>query len=110
QPGMLRRVLLLLIVCLIVFPSAAVVLVPQNSSWQFFKGISEASAPDTTTWRNLDFDDSGWLSGQAAFYYENQPGSANAYTGNTVLSDMFTNYSCIFLRRTFVISNVADVV
>src|SRR6266576_751572 len=84
--GMLRRLLFLLITCLIAFPSAGVVVVPQNSSWQFFEGLSEASTPDPTAWRDLDFADAGWSSGPAAFFYENQPGSAYAYTGNTVLS------------------------
>jgi hypothetical protein len=107
--GMLRRVLFLLIACLIALPSAGVVVVPQNSSWRFYKGLSEASAPDVAAWRDLDFDDAGWSSGQTAFFYENQPGSANAYSGLTTLSDMFGNYTCIFLRRAFVVSNVNDV-
>jgi hypothetical protein len=107
---MLRRALFLLIICHIVFPAAAVVLVPQSSTWRYFKGLSEASTPDMAAWRNLDFTDSGWFTGQAAFYYENQPGSANAYTGLTTLNDMFTNYTCIFLRREFVVTNVNDVV
>jgi len=84
------------------------VLVPQDSYWRFFKGYSEASTPDTTAWRQSGFDDSAWANSQAAFYYDNQPGSSTAYTGNTVLTDMFGGYTCIFLRRTFVVTNVYD--
>ena len=56
----------------------------------------------------MGFDDSAWATSQAAFYYENNPGNPTAYTGNTVLTDMFGNYTCIFLRQTFVVTNVYD--
>jgi hypothetical protein len=98
-----------LFACLNVLPSFAGVLVSPDSTWRFFKGYSEASTPDATAWRQLGFDDSAWASSQAAFYYENQPGSQYAYTGNTVLTDMFGNYTCVFLRQTFVVTNVYDV-
>src|ERR1051325_6044112 len=83
-------------------------LVGADSTWKYFKGYFEASSPDSTIWRQLNFDDSSWTIGQAAFYYENQPGSATAYTGHTVLSDMFGGYTCIFLRQTFVVTNIYD--
>ena len=105
---MRRRLLLLWLTCLSALPGVAGVLVLPDSSWRFYKGLSEASSPDTTAWRQLGFDDSAWLTGQAAFYYENQPSSTTAYTGNTVLSDMFGGYTCIFLRQTFVLSNPYD--
>jgi hypothetical protein len=106
---MFRSALCLLSICLIASPSAAAVLVPQNGTWRFLKGFSEASIPDVTAWREASFDDSGWAAGQAAFYYENQPGSANAFTGNTALGDMFGGYTCVFLRQTFVLNNPNDV-
>ena len=104
---MLARIVLLaaLLECL---TGVAGVLVPQDSYWRFFKGYSEASTPDTTAWRQSGFDDSAWATSQAAFYYDNQPGSSTAYAGNTVLTDMFGGYTCIFLRRTFVVTNVYD--
>ncbi|MEI9959605.1 MAG: CotH kinase family protein [Limisphaerales bacterium] len=77
-----------------------------NSTWKYFKGTSEASSPDTV-WRNIGFDDSAWLAGAAPFYFENDPGSGNAYTGNTALTDMFGGYTCIFMRQTFVVTNLA---
>ncbi len=106
---MLRRILLLmgLFTCL---TGIAGVLVPQDSTWRFLKGFSEASSPDSATWRQLGFNDSAWLTGQAAFYYENQPGSATAYTGHTDLGDMYGGYTCVFLRKTFVLNNPYDVV
>ncbi|HVU27514.1 MAG TPA: CotH kinase family protein [Verrucomicrobiae bacterium] len=80
-----------------------------NSTWKYFKGFSEASSPDTTTWRNIGFNDSAWLTGQAPFYYENDPGSSTAYTGNTDLTDMDGGYTCIFMRQTFVLTNLSQI-
>ena len=83
----------------------AAVLVPKDSTWRYFKGYSEASSPDRTAWRLAEFDDSSWPSGAAAFYYE----TSGAVAGQTVLSDMRGNYTCIFLRKTFVVTNIHDV-
>jgi hypothetical protein len=82
-----------------------------DSTWKYFKGYSEASTPDTTAWRNIGFDDSSWLVGEAPFFYENDPGSGNptAYTGNTDLTDMYGGYTCIFMRQTFVLTNLSQI-
>ena len=102
------RCMLLLFASLNILPCFAGVLVTPDSTWRFFKGTSEASTPDTTAWRQLGFDDSAWANSQAAFYYENSPGSSTAYSGNTDLTDMFGNYTCIFLRQPFVVTNIYD--
>lgn len=106
---MLGRLLCFLVAWAMVIPAEAAVLVTPGGDWRYVKGLSEASAPDATAWRLPGFDDSGWSSGTAAFYYENQPTSANAFTGNTALSDMFGGYTCVFLRRIFVVTNLNDV-
>jgi hypothetical protein len=75
-----------------------VTLVASNSTWRYFKGTSEASNP-TTAWRNLNFNDTSWLSG----------GGAIGYGENfiaTPLNDMPNNYTTVFLRKTFVVTNV----
>src|SRR6478735_6891701 len=78
-----------------------------KSTWSYLKGVSQASSPDPTTWREIGFDDSGWLVGLSPFYYENSPGSATEYSGNTLLDDMFGGYTCIFMRQKFVLTNLA---
>lgn len=104
---MLRKLLCALALFLIAENfSFAGTLIPPDSTWRYFKGLSEASSPDSSAWRTWDFDDSSWSVGQAAFYYEDQPTSANAFTGNTVLRDMNGGYTCIFLRRSFVVTNL----
>jgi hypothetical protein len=81
------------------------VLVATNSTWRYFKGTSEASDP-TNAWRELNFDDSAWLIGAAPFHFgTNAVGGDDAQTGGTILTDMRSNYTCIFLRQTFVIED-----
>ncbi len=104
----LNTLRLWLFLTLATLSASAAVLIPTDSDWKYLKGTAEASAPDPTQWRTVGFDDSLWSTGQGAFYYETQPGSATAYTGNTALSDMSGNYSCLFMRRTFVVNNVNE--
>src|SRR6266536_2067597 len=88
--------------------SNAAVIFPTSSAWAYFKGYSEASPSDPAAWRTVAFDDSNWDRAPAPFYYENQPASATAYTGNTLLGDMVGGYTCVFLRKTFVVTNAAE--
>ncbi len=81
--------------------TAATTILPINSVWNFFKGLSEASSPDVTAWRKLDFDDSVWSSGPAPFYY-------NESLSGTLLGDMQNNYTCVFLRRKFLVTNAFE--
>src|SRR5215213_4028725 len=41
-----------------------------NGTWQYFKATQEPSSPDRTGWRTNGFDDSAWLTGNGAFYYD----------------------------------------
>ncbi len=75
---------------------------PEDTEWRYFKGLSEASAPDPTAWRQPGFNDRSWAVGQAPFYYEDK---AAGYTGNTALTDMRDNYLTLFLRKTFDVAN-----
>src|SRR5690349_8837638 len=94
------------ILCLLwTFRSAGSVVFPADTDWRYYPGRSEASPADPSAWRALNFDDSGWQAGKGPFYYENQPASGTAYTGNTDLTDMQGNYTCIFMRKTFQVNN-----
>ena len=72
-------------------------LIPERSTWKYFKGRTEASAP-TSDWRRLAFEDSSWLLGPAPIGY----GEGFVATG---LSDMRGSYTSVFLRRTFQVAN-----
>jgi hypothetical protein len=95
------------------------VLVGTNSIWHYFKGTAEASDP-TNAWREIAFDDSAWLVGPAPFHYGSNPmcgggdevvvgGVTNCAVGGTILSDMRSNYTCIFLRQKFVVADTGAV-
>ena len=104
----MRVLLLALALLLSAAPCQAVLIFSTNATWKYFKGRTEASSPDTTAWRSRAFDDSTWSNGVAAFYYDTDTNPSTRYYGNTVLSDMQNTYSSIYLRRTFVLTNLAD--
>jgi hypothetical protein len=85
---------------------ASTPLVRSNSTWKFLKGTAEASTP-ADGWRQLGFDDSGWSNSLAPFYY-GDPYNTVANPG-TLLDDMRSNYTSIFLRQEFTVENVGAI-
>src|SRR5467141_5273507 len=79
------------------------VLFSTNSTWRFFRGTNEASLPDTTAWRSNSFNDAGFSDAAAPFWY------GDVRPGGTQLADMQNNYTCFFLRKSFVVTNAAQV-
>src|SRR5690242_1230692 len=95
------------------------VLLSTNSTWHYFKGVSEASTP-TNAWREIAFDDSAWLVGQAPFHYGTNAVCGGAddtvvggvpvcVPGGTILGDMRSNYTCIFMRQKFVLADAGAI-
>lgn len=83
--------------------------ITNGATWRWRPGTNEASTP-FTAWRTNRFNDSSWLTGPAPFSYgANASGRDDSLTTGTVVSNMINNFSCIFLRRTFVITNVVEV-
>lgn len=111
QPFWRRRHSLLVLLALLTIPvsTPAALILQTNATWNYYKGRSEASSPDTSVWRQLSFNDANWSVGAGPFYYETQPTSSTAYTGNTPLNDMQGNYTCVFLRRTFTVSDASAI-
>lgn len=70
----------------------------EDTEWRYYKGVREASEPDTTAWRAPEFVDADWNTGPAPFFYEDK---AAGYTGNTRLTDMRSGYLTLFLRKGF---------
>jgi len=64
-----------------------------GANWKYFKGYSEASVP-TSAWREKNFDDSSWSSGDLFIGY-----GEDFIT--TRLDDMLNNYTSVFLRKKF---------
>lgn len=74
-----------------------VVLPRRDMNWRYRKGTNEPPA----SWKNPEFVPGGdWFTGQASIGY----GSTN----NTVLADMSNGYFTVYLRKTFVVTNLSQ--
>ena len=84
-------------------PLRAAVIFSINSDWKYLKGLAEASDP-VAAWRTVSFDDASWTTAPSPVWYGDiQP------SPGTQLTDMRYNYTCIFMRQSFELSNVADI-
>ncbi len=78
---------------------ATVTFVTTADTWRYAKGTAEASSP-IDAWRTRTFNDAAFVNAPAPFWY------GDVLPGGTQLTDMVNNYSCIFLRKQFVVTNV----
>ena len=76
-------------------------LIPPGATWRYFKGYSEASSP-TSAWRQRGFDDSEWATGDLIIGY------GEGFI-TTLLDDMQGNYTSVFLRKNFIVSNASAI-
>ena len=97
----IRLVVLALLFCTLA--TNAVELCPTNATWRLFKGRTEASSPDLTAWRSNSFNDLAFANAVAPFTY------GESYGYGTDMSDMQNQYTCFFLRKTFVVADPAQV-
>jgi hypothetical protein len=68
-----------------------------DSNWHYRKGTSEASSP-VTDWRNINFtEDASWLIGETPIGFGDGDDT-------TVLNDMRSNYSTVYLRHEFTVN------
>src|SRR5688500_5715346 len=75
---------------------------PLESRWKLFQGLAEPTA-DPAAWRSAEFDDSSWPTGGAPFGY----GVMSPITTDLakLTPPMRSNYSTIYLRSSFEISD-----
>lgn len=88
---------------LVASESQAALVFNTGANWRWFKGRTEASTPDATAWRGINFNDSAFTTASSPFWY------GDVQTGGTQITDMQNQYTSIFLRRTFVLSSVSDI-
>ena len=79
-------------------------LINTNDTFKYFKGTTEASSP-ISAWREIDFDDSGWSSGEGPFGFGSE--THEAASCNTILDDMQGNYLSVYLRKEFIVQDVS---
>ena len=84
------------------FSGRAVTLFDLDATWRWRKGTSEASLPDPAAWRQVSFDDTSWSQGPAPVFY-GEP------LAGTEVPDMRGSYTSVYLRKTFVIPNPAEI-
>src|SRR2546426_1729489 len=100
---------LLLLVCasVLVVPLEAAQLFGTGSNWRWRPGTSEASSP-VTDWRLVGFNDAEFTTAPAPFWYD-MTGDSSTLSGGTQISGMQNVYLCLFLRKTFVITNLSEI-
>ncbi|MGH9363431.1 MAG: lamin tail domain-containing protein, partial [Thermoanaerobaculia bacterium] len=103
-----RTVLLGLAV--LVGPGAAradeTIYIRRGSVWKFFPGLQEPSPTDPGAWRRIGFGDAAWPSGAAPFGYGDPPYGTDL---GALDPPMQNNYSTVFLRQEFVVTDPARV-
>lgn len=98
-----RLLLLLLGLLPLSAPRAhAAVLVPAAASWRWRPGTDEASSP-VGLWRERGFADAGFTLAPAPFWY------GDTLPGGTQITGMQNVHGCLFLRTTFVVTNLTEI-
>src|SRR3954462_9571438 len=103
------RFLSLILFCAPAATRAAVIFT-NGSSWKYFIGTQEASAP-ASAWRQIAFDDSSWSPGLLPIGFAttpNDPGGYEATIRTTLPSSAASNYVSVFLRKSFVVVTAND--
>jgi len=76
-----------------------IILIDQGDQWKYFKGTREPSSTQGSPWRQINFNDSSWLSGITPIGY----GETFIVTN---LSDMRGGYSTVYFRKTFEVTDL----
>jgi len=75
--------------------------IEKGAVWRWRKGSVEASAP-AGDWRERLYDDAAWATNEAPFGY-----ASGGWPTGTEITDMKTNYMCVFMRRPFTVAQPA---
>src|SRR5262245_54759258 len=105
---MSKRLLLFLFLTLALHTQIrAALLFDRGTSWRWRPGTNEASLP-LSAWRSNEFNDVEFTTAPSPFWYDTT-GDSSTLTGGTVVNGMQNNYLCLFLRKTFNISNLSEI-
>src|SRR5262245_60125718 len=97
-----RILLRLLVFALAAVQAHAALLVPTGANWRWLRGTNEASSP-VNAWRQVGFADTQFTSAPAPFWY------GDVLPGGTQITGMQNVYLSIFLRKTFVLTNLTEI-
>jgi len=76
-----------------------IILIDEGAQWKYFKGTREPSPTQSSWWRQMNFNDSSWLSGITPIGY----GETFIVTD---LSDMRGGYSTVYFRKQFEVTDL----
>ena len=95
--------ILILALLSLLFPKSVngIDLIKEGDIFNYYKGTKEASSP-RSAWTTIDFDDSSWLRGKIPFY------SNENIANGSELADMKGNYSTVYVRRKFRITDPSE--
>ncbi len=88
--------------CLLSASVLGATLIPTASPWRWRPGTSEASTP-ISAWRVAGFQDTQFATAPSPFWY------GDVLPGGTQIDGMQNAYGCLFLRKTFTVTNLADI-
>jgi len=74
----------------------------ESASWKYFKGDTAEPSNPVDAWRKVNFNDGLWLEGQTSIGYGDND-------DNTELDDMRNEYSTIYLRHKFSVSDISKI-
>ncbi|MFH1718880.1 MAG: lamin tail domain-containing protein [Planctomycetota bacterium] len=76
-----------------------IVLIDEGAEWKYFKGTQEPPLARGSSWREVGYNDSSWLSGYTPIGYGESFIATN-------LSDMRGRYTTVYLRKTFEVTDI----
>src|SRR5258705_758583 len=88
--------------------AAETVLVPEGATWKYYIGTNEPSPADIPAWRQKDFNDVNWPSGQMPIGYSSAaPRTGHEATIATQITPTGVGVT-LYFRKTFVLNNLAN--
>lgn len=79
----------------------------RGANWRWQPGTNDASKPPDA-WRLNGFRDTEFVTAPSPFWYD-ASGDSSTLSGGTQISRMQGVYGCIFLRKTFVVTNLTEI-
>lgn len=85
----------------------AELIVDRGATWRWRRGTTEASTP-VASWRLRGFNDADFVQAPSPFWFDTA-GDSSTLSGGTRIQGMQGVYGCLFLRKTFVVTNLAKI-
>jgi len=106
----MRRLLFCLLIGVGIHSASAATstVIPFGSSWKYFIGRSEASSPDPTAWRQLDFNDASWT-GPSAAPIGYDTGGIDPITTQIPTSATVPTWTTVYFRQRFVMNSTQNI-